>query len=88
MIHGAYLNPLKVIYTICQQTIDLNAMKRKEIVSLQGRFSLSGKTITRVSLLKHARLDKSYITLMQVDQLSNSFGESEENLENEQATNE
>ena len=57
-------------------------------MSLQGRFSLSGKTITRVSLLKHARLDKSYITLMQVDQLSNSFGESEENLEKEQATNE
>ena len=88
VIHGAYLNLLKVIYTICQQTIDLNAMKRKEIVLLQGRFSFSRKTITRVSLLKHARLDKSYITLMQVDQLSNSFGESEENLEKEQATNE
>lgn len=50
------------------------------IVSLQGRFSSSGKSLTRASLLKRAGLDKSYRTLMQVDQLSNSSGESEENL--------
>ncbi|RVW96266.1 putative E3 ubiquitin-protein ligase LIN-1 [Vitis vinifera] len=59
------------------------------IVSLQGRFSSSGKSLTRASLLKRAGLDKSYRTLMQVDQLSNSSGESEENwLEEEQAADE
>lgn len=50
------------------------------IASLQGRFSSSGKSLTRASLLKRAGLDKSYRTLLQVDELSNTSGESEENL--------
>lgn len=48
------------------------------IMSLQGRFTSSGKPLTRALLLKRAGLDKSYQTLMRMEQLRNSPEESEE----------
>jgi hypothetical protein len=47
------------------------------IVSLQGRFSASGKPLTR-AFLKRAGLDKSFQTLMRMEQLSNIPGEFDE----------
>lgn len=67
----------------CLRNSDFHAAQiaaAETIVSLQGRFSSSGKSLTRASLLQRAGLDKSYRTLMQVDQLSSASGESEENL--------
>nr|DAD35576.1 TPA_asm: hypothetical protein HUJ06_006216 [Nelumbo nucifera] len=58
------------------------------IVALQGRFSSSGKPLARIFLLKRAGLDRGYKTLMRTEKLSNIFGESEENLEEERAANE
>lgn len=48
------------------------------IVSLQGRFSSTGKPLTRALLLKRAGLDKSYQTLMRMERLSNIPGDFEE----------
>ncbi|KAF8400830.1 hypothetical protein HHK36_014132 [Tetracentron sinense] len=58
------------------------------LLGLQGRFSSSGNPLTRAFLLKRAGLEKSYKTLMQVEQLSQIVGESEENLEEKKAANE
>ncbi|KAJ4839894.1 hypothetical protein Tsubulata_003202 [Turnera subulata] len=55
------------------------------IVSLQGRFTASGKSLTRAFLLKRAGLDKSYRNLMRMEQLGNLSGEIEEALEEEKA---
>ncbi|ONH98058.1 hypothetical protein PRUPE_7G226000 [Prunus persica] len=56
------------------------------IMSLQGRFTTSGKPLTRAFLLKRAGLDKSYKSSMRMDQLSNFSGE-DETLEEEKAAN-
>ena len=67
----------------CLRNSDLPASQiaaAETIVLLQGRFTSSGKSLTRASLLKRAGLDKSYRTQMQVDQLSDTSKESEENL--------
>lgn len=45
------------------------------IMSLQGRFTISGKSLTRASLLKRAGLEKSYKSLVRMDQLSNLSAE-------------
>ena len=50
------------------------------IVSLQGRFTISGKSLTRVLLLKRTGLDKSYNNLVRIDQLSILSGEDEDTL--------
>ncbi|XAR67021.1 Ubiquitin--protein ligase [Bertholletia excelsa] len=57
------------------------------ILSLQGRFSSSGKPLARAFLLKHAGLDKTYKSLMRKDQLG-STGENQETLDEEKAANE
>uniref|UniRef100_A0A2N9H1T4 RING-type E3 ubiquitin transferase n=1 Tax=Fagus sylvatica TaxID=28930 RepID=A0A2N9H1T4_FAGSY len=51
------------------------------IVSLQGSFSASGKPLTRAFLLKRAGLDKSYQTLMRMEQLRNIPREFEETMQ-------
>ncbi|CAK7337433.1 unnamed protein product [Dovyalis caffra] len=58
------------------------------IVSLQGRFTVSGKSLTQALLLKHAGLEKNYKNLMRMEQLGNLSGEIEENLEEERAADE
>lgn len=50
------------------------------IVSLQGRFSASGKPLTRAFLLKRAGLEKRYRTVMRMENLGNSNVEFEESL--------
>ncbi|XP_012076733.1 putative E3 ubiquitin-protein ligase LIN isoform X2 [Jatropha curcas] len=55
------------------------------IVSLQGRFTSSGKSLTRAFLLKRAGLGKSYRNLMRMEQLGNLSGEIEDTLEEERA---
>ncbi|KAL5572637.1 hypothetical protein UlMin_022234 [Ulmus minor] len=55
------------------------------IMSLQGRFTVSGKSLTRAFLLKRAGLDKTYNSLARKDQLRNFSGENEETLEEEKA---
>lgn len=50
------------------------------ILTLQGRFSSSGKPLARAFLLKRAGLDKGYRTLMRAEQLGYITGESKENL--------
>ncbi|KAF3441907.1 hypothetical protein FNV43_RR15822 [Rhamnella rubrinervis] len=54
------------------------------IMSLQGRFTISGKSLTRASLLKRAGLDKSYKSLMRMDQLSNHSAEGKETFVEEE----
>lgn len=54
------------------------------IVSLQGRFSLSGKPLTEALLLKNAGLDKSYNAMMKADQDLDRVEESLESLEEEE----
>ncbi|CAN6540986.1 unnamed protein product [Malus baccata var. baccata] len=54
------------------------------IMSLQGRFTTSGKPLTRAFLLKRAGLDKSYKSHVRMDQLSNFSGD-DETLEEEKA---
>ncbi|XP_077210916.1 putative E3 ubiquitin-protein ligase LIN-1 isoform X2 [Tasmannia lanceolata] len=58
------------------------------ILSLQGRFSSSGKPLARAFLLKRAGFDKSFRALMRAEQQRHVGGESEENLEEEKAANE
>ncbi|XP_062090820.1 putative E3 ubiquitin-protein ligase LIN-1 isoform X2 [Humulus lupulus] len=55
------------------------------IMSLQGRFTTSGKSLTRATLLKRAGLDKSYNNLVRIDQLSSFSADAEESLEEEKA---
>ncbi|KAK6944946.1 U-box domain [Dillenia turbinata] len=59
----------------------------KTILELQGRFSSSGKSLTRAYLLKRAGLDKTYKTLMRAERKKMS-GELEETLEEEKAAEE
>lgn len=47
------------------------------IMSLQGRFTTSGKPLARTVLLKRAGLDKIYKQRVRMDQLSNFSGEDE-----------
>ncbi|KAM1046909.1 hypothetical protein PS2_026097 [Malus domestica] len=54
------------------------------IMSLQGRFSTSGKPLTGAFLLKRAGLDKSYKSRVRMDQFSNFSGD-DETLEEEKA---
>ncbi|KAI6681868.1 hypothetical protein NL676_035749 [Syzygium grande] len=54
------------------------------IVSLQGRFSASGKPLTRAFLLKRAGLEKRYRTVMRMENLGNSNVEFEESLREEE----
>ncbi|KAG5225691.1 E3 ubiquitin-protein ligase [Salix suchowensis] len=58
------------------------------IVSLQGRFTVSGKSLTRSFLLKQAGLGKPYQNLMRMEQPGKLSGEVEENLEEERAAEE
>eukprot|EP00258_Populus_trichocarpa_P029487 XP_024445506.1 putative E3 ubiquitin-protein ligase LIN-2 isoform X2 [Populus trichocarpa] len=58
------------------------------IVSLQGRFTVSGKSLTRAFLLKQAGHGKIYKNLMRMEQLGKLSGEIEENLEEEKAAEE
>uniref|UniRef100_A0A6N2KKZ7 Uncharacterized protein n=1 Tax=Salix viminalis TaxID=40686 RepID=A0A6N2KKZ7_SALVM len=58
------------------------------IVSLQGRFTVSGKSLTRSFLLKQAGLGKPYKNLMRMEQPGKLSGEVEENLEEERAAEE
>ncbi|KAJ6435403.1 hypothetical protein OIU84_000569 [Salix udensis] len=60
----------------------------KTIVSLQGRFTVSGKSLTRSFLLKQAGLGKPYQNLMRMEQPGKLSGEVEENLEEERAAEE
>ncbi|GKV06638.1 hypothetical protein SLEP1_g18508 [Rubroshorea leprosula] len=55
------------------------------IVALQGRFTASGKPLTRPFLLKHAGLERSYRLLMRKEQLSNISGELKDVSEEERA---
>ncbi|XP_048228410.1 putative E3 ubiquitin-protein ligase LIN-1 [Ricinus communis] len=55
------------------------------IVSLQGRFTASGKSLSRAILLKRAGLSKSYRNLTRMEKLGNLSGEIEETSEEEQA---
>lgn len=48
------------------------------IMSLQGRFTVSGKSLTRASLLKRAGLNKSYKSLVRMDELSDLSAEGKE----------
>ncbi|KAI3701448.1 hypothetical protein L6452_26532 [Arctium lappa] len=58
------------------------------ILSLQGRFSSSGKPLVRTYLLKHVGLDKSYRSTMRKEQLSAVSGEVQETMEEEKAAEE
>ncbi|KAL9151413.1 hypothetical protein ABFS82_11G050100 [Erythranthe guttata] len=54
------------------------------ILSLQGRFSYSGKSLSRAILLKRAGLDKNYKAFMRKDQRRRSISlESQDNMEDE-----
>ncbi|KAE8714137.1 hypothetical protein F3Y22_tig00110201pilonHSYRG00329 [Hibiscus syriacus] len=55
------------------------------IVSLQGRFTTSGKPLARPFLLKHAGLEKNYRKLMRMEQLHNNSGDFEDISEEEKA---
>ncbi|CAN1330911.1 Putative E3 ubiquitin-protein ligase LIN-1 [Linum perenne] len=48
------------------------------IVSLPGRFTASGKSLTRAFLLKRAGVDKSFRNLVQMDKSGNLSGETQE----------
>lgn len=49
------------------------------IKSLQGRFTASGKPLTRAILLKHAGIRKSYRNIVRMEQMTNNSGEIEDN---------
>lgn len=51
------------------------------VLSLQGRFSYSGKSLARAILLKRAGLDRSYKTFIQKDQRRQQiFDETQETM--------
>ncbi|KAJ8768717.1 hypothetical protein K2173_023621 [Erythroxylum novogranatense] len=56
----------------------------KTIVSLQGRFTASGKSLTRAMLLKRAGLDKSYKNLIKMEQVGSFSEEVEGTLQEEE----
>ncbi|KAI3495845.1 hypothetical protein L1887_38191 [Cichorium endivia] len=58
------------------------------ILTLQGRFSSSGKPLVRTYLLKHAGLDKTYRSTMRKEQLSAISGELLETTDEEKAAQE
>ncbi|KAI3908231.1 hypothetical protein MKW92_027472 [Papaver armeniacum] len=58
------------------------------IVSLQGRFSYSGKPLARTVLLKYAGVDKKRTNFRRTEQYSQTFSASEDNLEDENAADE
>lgn len=49
------------------------------IKSLQGRFTASGKSLTRAILLKRAGIGKSYTNLTRMEQITSNSGEIEDN---------
>lgn len=55
------------------------------IVALQGRFTTSGKPLTRPFLLKHVGLERSYRHLMRKEKLNNISGELKDISEEENA---
>ncbi|KAH9762403.1 RING-type E3 ubiquitin transferase [Citrus sinensis] len=57
----------------------------KTIVSLQGRFTTSGKSLTRAMLLKRAGVGKSYKNLTRTEQIGNICGEDDDTSEEEKA---
>lgn len=59
---------------------DSQVAAAETIMSLQGRFTTSGKPLTRAFLLKRAGLDKSHNSLVRMDQLSNFSAEAEETI--------
>lgn len=50
------------------------------VLSLQGRFSSSGKPLVRTYLLKHAGLDKSYRSMIRKEQLAAGSREIQETM--------
>ncbi|XP_071733571.1 putative E3 ubiquitin-protein ligase LIN-1 isoform X2 [Rutidosis leptorrhynchoides] len=65
----------------CLQSSDSPASQNaaaETILSLQGRFSSSGKPLVHSYLLKQAGLDKSYRSTMRKEQLTYNVGEEEE----------
>ncbi|KAM7509539.1 hypothetical protein LguiA_019992 [Lonicera macranthoides] len=58
------------------------------ILSLQGRFSSSGKPLARAFLLKRAGLEKSYKALIRKEQSNNKAGDLNETMEEEKAAEE
>ncbi|WOL08341.1 E3 ubiquitin-protein ligase [Canna indica] len=58
------------------------------ILTLQGRFSSSGKPLARALLLKHAGIRKRYLALMEAEKTSRAHEGSEPNLEEEKAADE
>ncbi|KAL6006192.1 hypothetical protein ACLOJK_040238 [Asimina triloba] len=63
-------------------------MAAETIMALQGRFSSSGKPLTRAFLLKHAGFEKSFRAAIQSEKSSSIVGDSDENLEEEKAAEE
>ncbi|KAK3210681.1 hypothetical protein Dsin_015387 [Dipteronia sinensis] len=55
------------------------------IKSLQGRFTATGKSLTRAILLKHAGIGKIYTNLTRMEQIINNSGEIEDNSDEERA---
>ncbi|KAI3935032.1 hypothetical protein MKW98_009951 [Papaver atlanticum] len=58
------------------------------IVSLQGRFSYSGKPLARTVLLKYAGVDKKCTNFRRTELYSQTLSASEDNLEDEHAADE
>ncbi|XXG48025.1 hypothetical protein AAC387_Pa02g2572 [Persea americana] len=58
------------------------------IMALQGRFSSSGKPLSRAFLLKRAGFNRSFRAVIRLEQQSHIAGESEETLEEEKAAEE
>ncbi|KAJ0989244.1 hypothetical protein J5N97_007600 [Dioscorea zingiberensis] len=58
------------------------------ILTLQGRFSSSGKSLARAYLLKRSGMNKSYRAIIRAEQMGHVLGNSDENLEEEKAADE
>ncbi|KAK1289507.1 putative E3 ubiquitin-protein ligase LIN-1 [Acorus calamus] len=69
------------------ESISSQIVAAETILSLQGRFSSSGKPLARAFLLKRAGMGKRYRALMRAEQMGHAVKDSEENLEEEKATN-
>ncbi|XP_020585745.1 putative E3 ubiquitin-protein ligase LIN-1 isoform X2 [Phalaenopsis equestris] len=73
----------------CLRNPDINnsqLLAAETIVSLHGRFSSSGETVTRASLLRRAGLKKTSRPLMGSDQIDYNQDNSDENLEEDKVT--
>ncbi|KAK1313228.1 putative E3 ubiquitin-protein ligase LIN-1 [Acorus calamus] len=68
------------------ESISSQIVAAETIMSLQGRFSSSGKPLARAFLLKRAGMGKRYRALMRAEQMGHAVKDSEENLEEEKAT--